>query len=168
YYRVRGGIGFNKSPEEYGAFPCDPYSHTPKHAGAQQPGMTGQVKEEILSRFGELGIHVFKGEVTFKPSLLRSREFVSDEKPFRYLDVQNEWQQIPVPKSGIGFTWCQVPVVYELSNGIPTLTLILSDGKQITSSELTLGGEYSHALFNRTGFIKQIHLTLNTRQLLSD
>ncbi|MFT6285000.1 MAG: hypothetical protein ACJAXM_001478 [Arenicella sp.] len=168
YYRVRGGIGFNKSPGEYGAFPCDPYSHTPKHAGAQQPGMTGQVKEEILSRFGELGIHVLNGEVEFKPKLLRSIEFVSDEKPFRYLDVQNEWQQTIVPINGIGFTWCQVPVLYELSTGAPTLTLTLSDGKQITSSDLTLGGEYSHALFNRTGFINQIHITLNTSQLLSN
>jgi hypothetical protein len=168
YYRVRGGIGFNKSPDEYGAFPCDPYSHTPKHAGAQQPGMTGQVKEEILCRFGELGIHVFNGEVEFKPSLLRRGEFVSGEKPFRYLDVENVWQQITVPKNGIGFTWCQVPVIYEVIDGAPSLTLTLSDGKQMTFNDLTLGGEYSHALFNRTDFIKQIHITLNTSQLLSD
>jgi hypothetical protein len=168
YYRVRGGIGFNKSPEEYGAFPCDPYSHTPKHAGAQQPGMTGQVKEEILSRFGELGIHICQGEVEFQPTLLRRREFVSTEQTLRYLDVKNDWQETTVPKDGIGFTWCQVPVVYELSTGSPTLTLNLSDGQQITSSDLTLGGEYSHALFNRTGFIKQIHITLNATQLLGE
>ncbi|MFT6991112.1 MAG: hypothetical protein ACJASL_003099 [Paraglaciecola sp.] len=168
YYRVRGGIGFNKSPEEYGAFPCDPYSHTPKHAGAQQPGMTGQVKEEILSRFGELGIHVLNGEVEFNPKLLRSREFVADEKPFRYLDVQDEWQQTTVPKNGIGFTWCQVPFLYELSTSVPTVTLILSDGKQVTFSDLTLNTEYSHELFNRTGSIKQIHITLNANQLLGE
>jgi hypothetical protein len=168
YYRVRGGIGFNKSPQEYGAFPCDPYSHTPKHAGAQQPGMTGQVKEEILSRFGELGIHVFQGEVEFKPTLLRCREFVTTQQTLRYLDVKNDWQETTVPKDGIGFTWCQVPVVYELSTGSPALTLTLSDGKQITNSDLTLGGEYSHALFNRTGFIKQIHITLNATQLLGE
>jgi hypothetical protein len=46
YYRVREGLGFNKSPLHYGAFPTDPYSHTPGHSGAQQPGMTGQVKED--------------------------------------------------------------------------------------------------------------------------
>jgi hypothetical protein len=168
YYKVRDGIGFNKSPEEYGAFPCDPYSHTPKHAGAQQPGMTGQVKEEILSRFGELGIHVLQGEVAFKPTLLRCREFISEEKTLRYLDVKNDWQETTVPQNGIGFTWCQVPIVYELSDGSPTLTVTLSDGKQITSSELTLVGDYSNALFKRTGFIKQIHITLNSNQLLGD
>ena len=56
YYDVRKGIGFNKTPELYGAFPQDPYSHTPKNQGAKQPGMTGQVKEEVLTRFGELGV----------------------------------------------------------------------------------------------------------------
>ena len=168
YYRVRGGIGFNKSPNEYGAFPCDPYSHTPKHAGAQQPGMTGQVKEEILSRFGELGIHVFKGKVEFKPKLLRSREFITDEKLFRYLDVNNVWQETIIPKSGIGFTWCQVPIIYELSSEEPTLLLTTSDEKQIKFDELTLADEYTDALFNRTGFIKKIHITLNINQLLSD
>ncbi len=38
----------------YGAIPTDPYSHTPGFAGAQQPGMTGPVKEDIC-RLGELG-----------------------------------------------------------------------------------------------------------------
>ena len=50
YYDIRQGLGFNKSPAEYGAFPTDPYSHTPMGSGARQPGMTGQVKEEILTR----------------------------------------------------------------------------------------------------------------------
>ena len=55
YDRVRDGLGFNRSAAQYGAFPTDPYSHTPAHAGAQQPGMTGQVKEELLTRWAELG-----------------------------------------------------------------------------------------------------------------
>ncbi len=29
YYRVRSGLGFEKTVAEYGAFPTDPYSHTP-------------------------------------------------------------------------------------------------------------------------------------------
>ena len=81
YYRVREGIGFNKTPAEYGAFPTDPYSHTPGHGGAQQPGMTGQVKEEVLSRFGELGLRVAGGAVHFDPRLLRACEFSSCGAP---------------------------------------------------------------------------------------
>ncbi|MDZ7764140.1 MAG: hypothetical protein U5K00_06890 [Melioribacteraceae bacterium] len=57
YYEIKEGIGVHKSPEKYGAFPTDPYSHTPSFAGVQQPGMTGQVKEDFISRIRELGIH---------------------------------------------------------------------------------------------------------------
>ncbi|MEQ1832681.1 MAG: hypothetical protein ABL977_06455, partial [Candidatus Eisenbacteria bacterium] len=35
YDRVRAGLGFEKPAGLYGAFPTDPYSHTPRHAGAQ-------------------------------------------------------------------------------------------------------------------------------------
>jgi hypothetical protein len=48
YYEINAGVGVHKSPSLYGAFPTDPYSHTPANRGAQQPGMTGQVKEDIL------------------------------------------------------------------------------------------------------------------------
>ena len=47
YFEILAGIGAHKSPELYGAFPTDPYSHTPGGKGAQQPGMTGQVKEDL-------------------------------------------------------------------------------------------------------------------------
>ena len=35
YYRIRAGLGFEKTAREYGAFPTDPYSHTPRHAAAR-------------------------------------------------------------------------------------------------------------------------------------
>ncbi len=70
YRRVRDGLGYRKSPGEYGAFPADPYSHTAAEGGAQQPGMTGQVKEEILTRWGELGLRFEAGMIRFDPVLL--------------------------------------------------------------------------------------------------
>ena len=56
YLRIRAGIGYEKTVSEYGAFPTDPYSHTPQHMGAQQPGMTGQVKEQVLTLPDEVRI----------------------------------------------------------------------------------------------------------------
>jgi len=166
YYRVRDGIGFNKTPQEYGAFPMDPYSHTPKHAGAQQPGMTGQVKEEILSRFGELGIRVKEGKVSFVPNLLQSCEFIEQSKPFRYVDVNQQWQEINVPVMGLAFTWCQVPIVYQLNNGVkPSLTVTYNDGKQQIFSHLSLSAKESSALFVRSGQIQQLTLTITTDHL---
>jgi hypothetical protein len=67
YRRVRDGLGYRRDAAAYGAFPADPYSHTPAEGGAQQPGMTGQVKEEILTRWGELGLRVQGGRVRFDP-----------------------------------------------------------------------------------------------------
>ncbi|MEM6927671.1 MAG: hypothetical protein AAF602_12130, partial [Myxococcota bacterium] len=67
YLKVRAGLPFNKSVVEYGAIPTDPYSHTPFHLGAQQPGMTGQVKETFLARYGELGVRVREGSLEVAP-----------------------------------------------------------------------------------------------------
>jgi hypothetical protein len=169
YYRVRQGLGFNKSPSEYGAFPADPYSHTPKHAGAQQPGMTGSVKEEILSRFGELGIRVSNGQAHFEPALLRTREFMPSPNTLRYLDVSGNWQEISIPSNGLAFTWCQVPVIYVLQdNSGPTLTITSNtDGKR-TQSQLELTAEDSEALFRRTGQIREIMLTLPASMLFDE
>jgi hypothetical protein len=74
YRRVRDGLGFRKDPAAFGAFPTDCYSHTPAHAGAQQPGMTGQVKEEVLTRLGELGFVLDDGVLTFRGPLLPADE----------------------------------------------------------------------------------------------
>jgi len=67
YDAVQKGIGAHKSPADYGSFPFDPYSHTPMMAGVQQPGMTGQVKEDILNRFFELGVLVQEGQLMIRP-----------------------------------------------------------------------------------------------------
>ncbi|MGB2339018.1 MAG: hypothetical protein ACPH7I_03960, partial [Flavobacteriaceae bacterium] len=68
YYAVVDGIGAHKTPKAYGAFPTDPYSHTPAGRGAQQPGMTGQVKEDILCRWGEFGVYAQGGKLFFDSS----------------------------------------------------------------------------------------------------
>jgi hypothetical protein len=57
----------------------------PKHAGAQQPGMTGQVKEEVITRFSELGISVRDGVVNIHPTLLRKQEFLDQSYRFECL-----------------------------------------------------------------------------------
>jgi len=169
YYRVRKGLGFNKTPTQYGAFPTDPYSHTPLHLGAQQPGMTGQVKEEILTRFGELGLRVSEGAVSFEPALLRSTEFTSSTLPFRYLDVNDQWDELTVPEAGLAFTWCQMPFVYRLDDTqSPSLTLHLGSGERQTQPVLSLPAEVARNLFQRNGEIRMIEVVLNTPMLLTN
>lgn len=94
YEDIKTGIGAHKSPAVYGSFPFDPYSHTPCMTGVQQPGMTGQVKEDILSRFIELGVRVENGCIRIEPVMLRREEFLNGQ---------------------LSFTYCGVPFIYELA-----------------------------------------------------
>ena len=166
YYRVREGLSFNKTPLEYGAFPTDPYSHTPKHAGAQQPGMTGQVKEEVLSRFGELGVRVHAGQVSFQPALLRECEFVARSQPFRFLDIDGHWQELALPSHGLAFTWCQVPVVYRLDNQAPPAAVLTdATGNEEKIDGLKLSAGQSAELFRRSGRIRKISVGLSPAML---
>ena len=169
YYRVRRGIGFNKTPQQFGAFPTDPYSHTPGHAGARQPGMTGQVKEEVITRFRELGIVVDAGAVRFLPRLLREREFVQEPRSFRYLDVDERWQELSVAARGLAFTWCQVPLVYRLDDSAePSITITRDDGTQETLPVLALPARHSEAIFQRNGDIRRLDLVFGSKQLLAE
>ena len=159
YYEANEGIGVHKSPELYGAFPTDPYSHTPATKGAQQPGMTGQVKEDILSRFGELGVFVRDGEISFNPYLLRKDEFLRKPKTFSYVDIDKELKEINVDKNSLCFTYCQIPVVYKLEEK-QGLELLLDTEKPFKSEELKLDKVTSKKVFERTGEIRQIVVSI--------
>ncbi|MBT8405546.1 MAG: hypothetical protein KJP18_16930, partial [Gemmatimonadetes bacterium] len=159
YYDVRAGLGFNKAPDVYGAFPTDPYSHTPANAGAKQPGMTGMVKEEILTRLGELGLWVSEGQVRFDPVLLRGGEFLETAETFRYFDVAGREATIALEPGSLAFTYCQVPVVYRLSDE-RKIDLHLADGSTRTVEGWALDRESSAELFRRTGAIVRIEVSL--------
>ena len=62
--------------------------------------MTGQVKEDILCRFGELGVRVRDGKVSFHPTLLKDNEFL--------------------PNGTLSFTYCGAKITYHKgeSNGM--------------------------------------------------
>jgi hypothetical protein len=156
YYRIRAGLGFEKTVVEYGAFPTDPYSHTPPHGGARQPGMTGQVKEEIITRFGELGVMVQRGCAIFRPMLLRKAELLKEPDIFRYYDLGGTARSIDLRAGSLAFTFCQVPVVYELVRDDAWIRITMSDGKSTTLACDRLDADLSRALFDRTGVISRI------------
>ncbi len=158
YYEINEGIGVHKSPELYGAFPTDPYSHTPGGKGAQQPGMTGQVKEDILSRFGELGVFVKDGKLLFNPRLLRREEFLKKPKTFTYTAINNEVEQIELEKDSLAFTYCQIPIIYTLSEE-EGLKVNIKDSVTGFDS-LNLDSETSDKVFKRTGEISKIVVSL--------
>jgi hypothetical protein len=159
YFEINAGIGVHKSPELYGAFPTDPYSHTPGGKGAQQPGMTGQVKEDILCRFGELGVRVSNGVLSFDPTLLPESEFLKNTQVFEYYDIHQSLQKIELTEGSLAYTICQVPVIYR-KDGYNIITIIFNDLSTETIEGNSLNKEYSDAIFNRSGNIKQLIVTI--------
>jgi hypothetical protein len=165
YYLVRSGLSSDKSPEQYGAFPTDPYSHTPKHAGAQQPGMTGQVKEEILTRRGELGVRVLDGRLVFQPVLLRLREFLTRPDRFEYFDVAGQRRQIDLEPGSLAFTVCQVPIVYRLSKAPGSIAVTFADGTTESLPQDFLDTDLSRNVFDRQGAVSRIDLQIAESQI---
>ena len=159
YYEINEGIGVHKSPQLYGAFPTDAYSHTPFGKGAQQPGMTGQVKEDILSRIGELGVFVKNSCLLFDPSMLRKTEFLGDDTDFKYYDVQGEHQLFKLSENELAFTYCQVPIVYHLSDKIG-IEVKMVDGSSKKIEGLGLDKETSNEIFKRHNSVKQLKIMI--------
>jgi hypothetical protein len=160
YYEVRAGLGFNKTPGEYGAFPTDPYSHTPGHSGAQQPGMTGQVKEEILTRLGELGLSVNQGCISFGPTLLRAGEFTTGETPFHCFGADGKEARLTLPAGALAFTFCGIPVVYRRSDRAARIALHPASGPVQFVSGRMLDAETSARWFDRDGSIVRVEVDL--------
>ncbi len=168
YYDIRGGLSAAKSPEEYGAFPFDPYSHTPNHSGAQQPGMTGQVKEEILTRFGELGCFVRNGKIHFDTSLLRRSEFLNGSKLFSFYNINAVKEKLKINKNQLAYTYCQVPIMYTITSEDPNIELIMQDGAKTQYNKNKIDSHMSNLIFQRSGKVAQIDVQINAGDLFKD
>ena len=155
YDQVRDGLGFRKSAVVQGAFPCDPYSHTPRHRGAQQPGMTGLVKEEVLARWGELGVRVRGGRLRFAPRLLHQAEFEAAPYRFDYVDIAGQNRTWELPAGSLAFTYCGTPVCYELADRASVVVdRIAGPSELIAGDELPRAA--SEAVFAREGSVVRL------------
>jgi hypothetical protein len=159
YADVRAGQCFNKSAAEYGAFPTDPYSHTPAGQGAKQPGMSGMVKEEILARQVELGFTVVAGQIVFDFLLFNRAELLAQPSTFHYLAVDDSWQDQSLPAGSLAYSICQVPVIIR-RGAKADIQLLFVDGKTQVVEGHRLDVETSRHIFERDGVVKQIEVTL--------
>jgi hypothetical protein len=159
YRQVRAGLGFTKDARTYGAFPTDPYSHSPRGRGAQQPGMTGQVKEEILTRAGELGVQVDQGRLGFTPVLLDRSEFFTSPHAFAFIDLGGQERTWQLGPNSLAFTAFQVPVCYVLG-ACASITLEHSDGGSTVVDGSLLPEAASRRLFEQDGFFRSITVTI--------
>ena len=74
--------------------------------------MTGQVKEDIINRFFELGVSVKDGCVTFAPQMLTEQDFQKD--------------------GTLRFTYCGTEIIYrKTANGAGSVTLTPEQSQHI-------------------------------------
>jgi hypothetical protein len=157
---ARDGLGFGKTPQLFGAFPMDPHSHSPRHRGAQQPGMTGQAKEDILARLGELGVEVAHGCLRFEPRLLHRAEFIDEPHEFAYVGLVGREETWSLPAGSLAFTYCQVPVCYQLAD-VTSIELEAADGSSTEIPGCSLDRETSRAIFERRGNWRHVTVRLD-------
>jgi hypothetical protein len=144
YRRVRDGLGFRMQPATFGAIPTDCYSHTPAHAGAQQPGMTGQTKEQVLARSGELGLRLHDGRLAIRPALLPPEE---------------RWRDGDLGPPSYTSTVCGTPI--EVRQGDAALVRVVrADGTTSERAGQALTREESAEVFDRSGAIAAIEFVV--------
>lgn len=145
FFNIKEGIGSHKNPDEYGAFPTDPYSHTPSMAGVQQPGMTGQVKEDLLSRLIELGLTVNEGKISFSSEMLNIKDFIIDSS-----------DNCPI----ISFSFCGTNIKYkeDFNNHI---VIEMNDGSKMEFEDNQIDVETSEKIFLRKDDINVINVSFN-------
>jgi hypothetical protein len=163
YFEINEGIGVNKSPNLYGAFPTDPYSHTPFGKGVQQPGMTGQVKEDILSRFGEMGVLVKDGKIKFHPTIMRKEEFLQESRIFKYVDLEQNIISLDLEKDMLGLTICQVPVIYHSSDN-EAIEVLFANGTSQNIVGHEVDESISQSIFNRDKKIIKLNVYIQANK----
>jgi len=126
--------------------------------------MTGQVKEDLLSRYGELGILIEKGHLKFSPGILRKSEFMTESKTIHFTDLKGDDQSIEIKKGQLFFTYCQVPVIYELGDR-SFVEISYFNGKAVKNDSESLNKSESDSIFGRKGEIESLKVTVNRKIL---
>ena len=117
--------------------------------------MTGQVKEDILSRWMELGVRVDGGKLGFDPAFFDLNEFLNEDVAWKLHGQTGHGVDLAVLKGQFAFSVCQVPVVYQ-SGKESLLTIHFAASEPLTRKELSLSVDESSAVFQRNGRITRI------------
>jgi hypothetical protein len=126
--------------------------------------MTGQVKEDVIVKWGELGIVVKEGLLSFMPRILRESLFLKSDGHFDFYNVKGEPVSLELSENSLAFTFCQVPIVYSL--GKTSVIEVKSEGKSHRIEGESLDMSWTEKVFARRGDIEQIHVQVDEKFLL--
>ena len=121
--------------------------------------MTGQVKEEVLTRLGEMGLSVSQGCLVFGGALLRDTEWLPAAAQFNFIDISGAPSSLMLDAGEMGFTFCQVPIVLRRGK---QASIVVCDGDQ---GEIMLNGDVlprdiSHGIFMKRGAVARLTVTI--------
>jgi hypothetical protein len=96
--------------------------------------------------------------------MLRQEEFLSQAMTFKYVDVTGNQETIQLQPEQLAFTYCQVPVIYEVSehNG---LEVALKDNSTQKFDHLTLNENLSSSVFERKNEVKHVKVSIEKSYL---
>ena len=90
---------------------------------------------------------------------IRESEFVTVSKTFTYTAISKEEKSIDINKGSLCFTYCQVPIVYK-NTGKESIKIFFIDNSVIEINELILDKNTSELIFERTGAIDKIEVSV--------
>jgi hypothetical protein len=117
--------------------------------------MTGQVKEDLVARLGELGLHVEDGRLGFRAYLLPRGQLLSQPRAFSYHDAEDQERTLELPAGTLAFTICQVPVVVH-AEGPQRVELTSVNGGSEIRQGLDLDADTSASIFERRGDVVRL------------
>ena len=106
---------------------------------------------------GELGVRVADGKIVFDTKLINEKEFLKEEKVFDYYTLDGQKHLLPLYPGQLGFTLCQKPIVYTLSES-EQITVMYNDGQKTETPGNTIDEQLSSLVFNRSDKIKRIEV----------
>jgi hypothetical protein len=87
--------------------------------------------------------------------LLKKDEFLFAPQKFEYYNINGELRVIDLNKNSLAFTFCQVPIVYNIS-GSNKIHVFYSNGKKQEIKGTTINRELSGQIFARNPGIEKI------------
>ena len=130
--------------------------------------MTGQVKEQVLTRFGELGVRLDDGRLHFDPVLLRDDELLTEPAEWQFTTSEGKARVETIPAGGLGFTLAGVPVIYRTGEtATPRISVMLrGGGTPLEFIGSQLDPDATNKLFSRS-VVDRIDVWLSRRRKAS-
>jgi len=111
-----------------------------------------------------LGIAVKEGKLGFNIQLLKEEAFLKTSEVFRYIDVHKEAKKISLKPNSLCFTYCQIPIVFQLADK-EGIEVHQRSASVVKFDSLQLDKETSNNLFERNGKIEQLVVSINKSSL---